>query len=490
MLCDAQVLQDAILLYLDSIPKQSSKYRAGEFQIINGPKANKKSDDQERIQKSGRVFDPYTDEYGDQHGARWPGNSDCEHRADEIQRFQIQTVPPEHVVVNIAPGLFLQKATTSEPLNDQRMKVIVTFRISSNKPNGQELIDSFCNKALQQYKTEQAEKKDDSRYLYTPLFASKTSSSSSNDAPPPYGAPQGAPSMLYKRYKLSEDKTFTTFFHPDKEPLLRLLEEFVSKTGKFAIPGYPHKLGLLLHGPPGTGKTSLIKAMANYTKRNITFIPLARVSTNQELMDLLFDQTCRVEGDDWIYNMPFRRTIFVMEDVDAAIDKVHRRKEDEGDSEGCSSSISDTDNEEKEVNERKRLMDQLVKEIGKGLISKSDIASGSDQLNLAGILNVLDGVVDCPERIIVMTTNHPEKLDPALIRPGRINKKLYMGPLRVEEAVLMVENYVGPFTEIDKQAFEAVFPAGEISPAALESLCADCSSVQDILDTFSGSDGA
>lgn len=42
----------------------------------------------------------------------------------------------------------------------------------------------------------------------------------------------------------------------------------------------------------------------------------------------------------------------------------------------------------------------------------------------AGLLNVLDGVVDTPNRIVIMTTNHPEKLDPALIRPGRINKKV------------------------------------------------------------------
>ena len=47
----------------------------------------------------------------------------------------------------------------------------------------------------------------------------------------------------------------------------------------------------------------------------------------------------------------------------------------------------------------------------------------------AGLLNVLDGVVDCPNRIVVLTTNHPEKLDPALIRPGRINKKVHSAPV-------------------------------------------------------------
>jgi hypothetical protein len=50
-----------------------------------------------------------------------------------------------------------------------------------------------------------------------------------------------------------------------------------------------------------------------------------------------------------------------------------------------------------------------------------------DQLSLSGVLNVLDGVVDTPGRIVIMTTNHPEILDPALIRPCRVDKKLMLG---------------------------------------------------------------
>ena len=103
-----------------------------------------------------------------------------------------------------------------------------------------------------------------------------------------------------RRYVLSDEKTFASLFHPDKDAILRLIDAFIRKdgkcsapwlgdlrrvricgcmrpsvlhhatqkhvfvrpcpfAGKYAIPGYGHKLGLLLYGPPGTGKTSLIK---------------------------------------------------------------------------------------------------------------------------------------------------------------------------------------------------------------------------------------
>ena len=77
------------------------------------------------------------------------------------------------------------------------------------------------------------------------------------------------------------------------------------------------------------------------------------------------------------------------------------------------------------------------------MASGSSAFSGlkKDKLNLSGLLNVLDGVVDTPERIVVMTTNHPEILDPALIRPGRIDQKLLLAYMKWHNVVLMIEHY-------------------------------------------------
>jgi Cdc6-like AAA superfamily ATPase len=116
------------------------------------------------------------------------------------------------------------------------------------------------------------------RYLYIPVLSGWGTRPAADDD----GA--AAPTAVYKRYKLSEEKTFASFFHPDKATILGLVEHFVHKTGKFAIPGYPQKLGFLLFGPPGTGKTSFIKAVAQHTKRSVVSIPLSKIRTNQELM--------------------------------------------------------------------------------------------------------------------------------------------------------------------------------------------------------------
>ena len=78
-----------------------------------------------------------------------------------------------------------------------------------------------------------------------------------------------------------------------------------------------------------------------------------------------------------------------------------------------------------------------------------------------------------------MTTNHPEKLDPALIRPGRINKKVYLGRMCLPEARQMVAHYFSADAPAaaDMAAFAAAFPDGAMTPAELEELCAGADTV-------------
>jgi hypothetical protein len=109
---------------------------------------------------------------------------------------------------------------------------------------------------------------------------------------------------------------------------------------------------------------------------------------------------------------------------------------------------------------------------------------GDDALDLAGLLNVLDGVVDTPGRIVVLTSNHPETLDPALIRPGRVNKKIYMGLVAAREARQMVAHWFGRDAlggAAEAARFGAAFADGALSPAALEAMCAEHEGVGGLL---------
>src|SRR5690349_13652291 len=120
-------------------------------------------------------------------------------------------------------------------------------------------------------------------------------------------------------------------FFPSKVELLQIVDHFMNKTSKYAIKGYPHKLGLLLYGPPGTGKTSLIKALANYTNRNIVSVSLSKIRTNQQLMDIVFNTNYVLTGETLSVKLGFEKTIFVFEDIDCASNVVLRRTTEETD---------------------------------------------------------------------------------------------------------------------------------------------------------------
>jgi hypothetical protein len=125
--------------------------------------------------------------------------------------------------------------------------------------------------------------------------------------------------------------------------------------------------------------------------------------------------------------------------------------------------------EEEEGDDRKKAV---------GPFSSWNQAPCEDALNLAGLLNVLDGVVDSPGRIIVMTTNHPEKLDPALVRPGRINKHLRLGYMTPESLADLVEHYLG--TKLTDEQRQLLASLQDRTPAQVEQACAESEGFDDL----------
>jgi ATP-dependent 26S proteasome regulatory subunit len=180
-------------------------------------------------------------------------------------------------------------------------------------------------------------------------------------------------------------KDFSTLYlsKNDKTILYNMLDNFKNKKELLEELGIPNKLGILLYGQPGCGKTTTITAIASYLQKDIYYVNLNGVKTNEDLK-MIFDHV--ISGD-------IKSGIIVMEDIDAMCKIVHKR----------------------ETNNR----DLSVSEVH---------SSEKNELTLEYFLNILQGSLTRNDTIFITTTNHIEVLDPAFVRDGRFDVKIEMLP--------------------------------------------------------------
>ncbi|SCU85174.1 LAFA_0D14268g1_1 [Lachancea sp. 'fantastica'] len=153
-----------------------------------------------------------------------------------------------------------------------------------------------------------------------------------------------------------------------KDGIIHDVHEFLQNGKWYLDRGIPYRRGYLLYGPPGSGKTSFIQALAGELDYNICIMNLSEANLTDDRLNHLMN------------NIP-ERSILLLEDIDAAFNKRTQSGE-----QGYQSGVT-----------------------------------------FSGLLNALDGVASSEETITFMTTNHPEKLDPAIMRPGRIDYKVFIG---------------------------------------------------------------
>ncbi|CAM8878139.1 unnamed protein product [Rhodiola kirilowii] len=203
-----------------------------------------------------------------------------------------------------------------------------------------------------------------------------------------------------------------------KKMIIDDLDRFVSRKEYYQRIGKVWKRGYLLYGPPGTGKSSLIAAMANYLKFDIYDLELSSIHSDSYLRSILMSTT--------------NRSILIIEDIDCNVEAQDRALE----------------------------------------VDQSD-----SKLTLSGLLNFIDGLwSSCgDERIIVFTTNHKEKLDPALLRPGRMDVHIHMSYCTPAGFKILASNYLDLkdthplFEEIERLMVSAKVTPAEVAEELMRS---------------------
>lgn len=214
--------------------------------------------------------------------------------------------------------------------------------------------------------------------------------------------------------EVQSNRRLETMYFTQKEEIVRVLTAFKAKTLFPKHLPIDNKLGILLHGPPGTGKTGFIAAMANFLERDIMLIHTSQIRRRKHL--------------DEIFEYDNSRYIFVFEEFDC-MPGVQRRPEGTGagavDVSGNAVSAGGSTPKGPDATAYAMML-MAQKEKSEDLMEemREERAAERDKVDLHYLLTKLDGLQSANERVIVATTNHPEKIDPALLRPGRFGLQL------------------------------------------------------------------
>jgi chaperone BCS1 len=227
---------------------------------------------------------------------------------------------------------------------------------------------------------------------------------------------------MWDEVQFLSTRTFSNIFFKGKNEIVKKLDFFLKNKEWYYNKGIPYSLGIGMYGPPGTGKTSLIKAIGNYTNRHIIVISLKIIKTKKQLDSIFFEE--RYNTDNKKGSIGFDKKIIVFEDIDCIGDIVmDREKKKKQSMTGLGKKLNFDELSTSSKINIGDLLETIVatEKATEKMCEYPKLPVDEEPITLDDILNLWDGIRETPGRIMAISSNHYYDLDPALIRPGRID---------------------------------------------------------------------
>lgn len=340
--------------------------------------------------------------------------------------------PQGHVIPNKTPdpielGNGVSAQVTSVTFNGQNVQS-ATIMVTSKNLSASQLV-TWLKDQVNKYSDHQLNQFSDKLFYFE------------NRPPKVNGDPRGFPGedpierkrmtlltapkqLTFAQYNFVSNKTFSNIYGEQAHIIERRIKFFLENKQWYDSKGIPYQIGIMLTGIPGSGKTSIIRAIANRSKRHIISVNCANIQTATQFKNLFLNEELHIQKDEHTVEtirIPLNQRIYVLDEIDA--------------------------------------MGHVVRSRGQ---SPHHHATVPDELTLADILTTFDGTMEVSGRILLVTTNHPDILDDALMRPGRID---YCATFGYADRGLIKEMYEAFFESEFPEALIDKIPENVLSPA-------------------------
>lgn len=296
-------------------------------------------------------------------------------------------LPHEFEPIMIEPDIYFQ--LTDLKHNDGQVEHI-KFKLFCYDHEVQYL-QSFVDRCNAAYERRMKNKLGTDLYFFDMMTNSKNKKTIQNPLPTTH--------IIYTQHKFHTTRNFENVFFEQRQKVSKHVEFFLTRKDWYEKKGIPYTLGFMFHGDPGCGKTSTVKAIANTARRHVINIQLSEIKSKAQLRHLFFNEEIHVHNgtNTERYTIPIHERLYLIEDIDAMGNMVLERKWMK----------PEAPKEEK-------------KKSGDAWMDREE-ENEKEPIDLSFLLNLLDGTLEASGRILCISSNFPERIDKALIRPGRID---------------------------------------------------------------------